>query len=120
MIYKINFLNSSISYDKFLKCLNNSTNYCYSSGYFYVNYDKDIKNILKSDIEFSIIKNTKDVSDCSDLVKKWCEKILYEEAILNFEQSDEGQKRMSIIMKYLDEIEKKRGEVDSAGKKESK
>ena len=118
IIYRIKIVNEKVPYFDILEKITRIGNYCYSDRSFFVFTDIDMEDVQKKVCDFGIVekvKYPKDTSQCSELVRNWCNKQVYEETIHNFENSAEGQKKMRQIIDYLNKIKKtqKGGELDA-------
>lgn len=122
MIYRVQIKSSDIPYISIIKKLNSLGEYCFSDKSFYINTAKSTKELSKIFKTSTIvkIKTISDLSECSELVKNWCKKIMEKQAIEQYETSEAGQARMKIIMEYLNEIEKKRKEDEENANSEEK
>ena len=104
MIFKILIKNEK-EYSDLLNILNNKYDFCFSGKFFYINCDKLENELKKYKAEELVNLNT--ISECSDFVKNWCKSIFIKQELKDFENSEQGQKRMKEIIDILDNYGKK-------------
>lgn len=125
-IYRIYIDNNKkkYSYYDILKIIIHLGDYCYSDKSFFISSNKSFSEISEEIYKFGTVEEIncmKDISQCTELVRQWCSKKIYNEVIENFENSDSGQKKMKEIMSYLEKIEKyKKGGVENGNRKYTK
>lgn len=96
----------------------------YCNGHFFLCSEKlldDIKyNLINYDVCINEIDGNNFKKIQNKLAQKWCYEKLFENKLVAFENSEEGQYRIELISKYLDAIEKShRKEVMNIGKTEA-
>lgn len=93
-----------------IKYLTDNYKFCFSGGIFYILLDVKDES-LNEYIEIIDTVNASNYKNITNsLAKDWCESKLEQESLLYFENSEEGQHRLKMIMKYLDAIEKRKEE----------
>lgn len=107
MVYKIQPDSNDKSFSAKMAELGN---FCIVGSSYFVHCSQKLdllKDFLNcSDITLITSLNYKSVQN--DIVQKWCYENICADVTKDFENSDEGQKKLRIIMAYLDAIEEKR------------